>query len=135
MKVVELNEVVQTSHTGFQIFKAWSPFIILSVMVTIWTTKWFKAFFAKGQIFADTIFKFEFTEIHNMIFKMPPIASAPKSFDVVYTFNPLSATGTAIFITAIITLFIFRLNLTTATKTMGETLFRNLQNVKCEPFG
>jgi lactate permease len=110
-------------HTTGEVFKAWSPFIILSVMVTIWTTKWFKAFFAKGQIFADTIFKFEFSAIHNMIFKMPPIASAPKSFDVVYTFNPLSATGTAIFLTAIITLFIFRLNITTATKTMGETLF------------
>ena len=110
-------------HTTGEVFKAWSPFIILSVMVTIWTTKWFKAFFAKGQIFADTIFKFEFTEIHNMIFKMPPIVSAPKSFEVVYTFNPLSATGTAIFLTAIITLFIFRLNVTTATKTMGETLF------------
>ena len=123
MKVVELENVVQTSHTTAQVFKAWSPFIVLSVMVTIWTTKWFKAFFAKGQIFADTIFKFEFSAIHNMIFKMPPITSAPKSFDVVYTFNPISATGTAIFLTAIITLFIFRLNITTATKTMGETLF------------
>ena len=123
MKVVELENVVQTSHTTAQVFKAWSPFIVLSVMVTIWTTKWFKAFFAKGQIFADTIFKFKFSAIHNMIFKMPPITSAPKSFDVVYAFNPLSATGTAIFITAIITLFIFRLNVTTATKTMGETLF------------
>ncbi|MDD4329053.1 MAG: lactate permease LctP family transporter [Aliarcobacter sp.] len=123
MKVVEINEVVHTAHTSFQVFKAWSPFIILSVMVTIWTTKWFKAFFDKDQIFAGTIFKFEFSEIHNMIFKMPPIVSAPKSFEVIYTFNPLSATGTAIFLTAIITMFIFRLNVTTASKTMGETLF------------
>ena len=58
-----------------------------------------------------------------MIFKMPPIVSEPKAFDVVYTFNPISATGTAIFLTAIITLFIFRLNIVTAIKTMGETLF------------
>ena len=109
-------------HTTGEVFKAWSPFIILSVMVTIWTTKWFKAFFDKGQIFADTIYKFEFSAIHNMIFKMPPITAAPKSFEVVYTFNPVSATGTAIFITAIITLFIFRLNVATAVKTMVETL-------------
>ena len=123
MKTVELDEVVSSSHTSAQVLKAWSPFIILSVMVTIWTTGWFKAFFAKGQVLASTIFKFEFSAIHNMIFKMPPITSAPKSFDVVYTFNPISATGTAIFLTAIITLFIFRLNISTATKTMGETLF------------
>lgn len=123
MKTVELGDVVQSTYSTGQIVKAWSPFLILSVMVTIWTTGWFKAFFAKGQILASTIFKFEFSAIHNMIFKMPPIVSEPKAFDVVYTFNPISATGTAIFLTAIITLFIFRLNISTATKTMGETLF------------
>lgn len=123
MKTVELGDVVQSTYSTGQIVKAWSPFLILSVIVTIWTTTWFKAFFAKGQILASTIFKFEFSAIHNMIFKMPPITSAPKSFDVVYTFNPISATGTAIFLTAIITLFIFRLNISTATKTMAETLF------------
>lgn len=109
-------------HTTGEVFKAWSPFIILSVMVTIWTTKWFKAFFDKGQVLADTIYKFEFSTIHNMILKMPPVATAPKPFEVVYTFNPVSATGTAIFLTAIITMFIFRLNIGTATKTMTETL-------------
>lgn len=123
MKTVELGDVVQSTYSTGQIVKAWSPFLILSVMVTIWTTTWFKAFFAKGQILASTIFKFEFSAIHNMIFKMPPIVSEPKAFDVVYTFNPISATGTAIFLTAIITLFIFRLNISTATKTMAETLF------------
>ena len=123
MKTVELGDVVQSTYSTGQIVKAWSPFLILSVIVTIWTTTWFKAFFAKGQILASTIFKFEFSAIHNMIFKMPPIVSEPKAFDVVYTFNPISATGTAIFLTAIITLFIFRLNILTATKTMGETLF------------
>ena len=123
MKTVELGDVVQSTYSTGQIVKAWSPFLILSVIVTIWTTTWFKAFFAKGQILASTIFKFEFSAIHNMIFKMPPIVSEPKAFDVVYTFNPISATGTAIFLTAIITLFIFRLNISTATKTMGETLF------------
>lgn len=123
MKTVELGDVVQSTYSTGQIVKAWSPFLILSVIVTIWTTTWFKAFFAKGQILVSTIFKFEFSAIHNMIFKMPPIVSEPKAFDVVYTFNPISATGTAIFLTAIITLFIFRLNILTATKTMGETLF------------
>ncbi len=123
MKTVELGDVVQSTYSTGQIVKAWSPFLILSVIVTIWTTTWFKAFFAKGQILASTIFKFEFSAIHNMIFKMPPIVSEPKAFDVVYTFNPISATGTAIFLTAIITLFIFRLNISTATKTMAETLF------------
>ncbi|WP_026802861.1 lactate permease LctP family transporter [Aliarcobacter lanthieri] len=123
LKTVDTNEVVESSYSTYQVVKAWSPFIILSIIVTIWTTTWFKGFFAKGQLLADTIFKFEFSTIHNMIFKMPPIVSEPKAFDVIYTFNPISATGTAIFLTAVITLFIFRLNISIAIKTMIETLF------------
>ncbi|RBQ27102.1 MULTISPECIES: lactate permease LctP family transporter [Arcobacteraceae] len=123
LKTVDTSEVVESSYSTYQVVKAWSPFIILSVIVTIWTTTWFKGFFAKGQLLADTIFRFEFSTIHNMIFKMPPIVSEPKAFDVIYTFNPISATGTAIFLTAVITLFIFRLNISIAIKTMIETLF------------
>ncbi|MBL3519576.1 lactate permease LctP family transporter [Arcobacter lanthieri] len=123
LKTVDTSEVVESSYSTYQVVKAWSPFIILSVIVTIWTTTWFKGFFAKGQLLADTIFRFEFSAIHNMIFKMPPIVSEPKAFDVIYTFNPISATGTAIFLTAVITLFIFRLNISIAIKTMIETLF------------
>jgi len=122
MKMVNTDEIVKDTYSTSQIFKAWSPFIVLSVAVTIWTTKWFKAFFAKGNILADTIFRFEFQAIHNMIFKMPPIVAEAKSFAVVYTFNPISATGTAIFLSAIITLFIFKINVKIATQTMIETL-------------
>ena len=119
----ELEAATREAHTGLQVLKAWSPFIILSIMVTIWTTTWFKAFFAKGQILAGTIFNFEFTTISKAIFKMAPIVKDPTPFAVVYTFNPLSATGTAIFFAAIISMFILRVNIGTAFKTMGETLF------------
>lgn len=122
MKASEVTEVVEKDYTGGQVFKAWSPFILLSIIVTIWTTNWFKGFFAKGQVLANTIFNFEFSAIHQKIFKMAPIVSEPTSFGVVYTFNPISATGTAIFVTALITLFVFRLNLGVATKTFTETL-------------
>ncbi len=119
----ELEKESSKVFTGGQVLKAWSPFIILSIMVTIWTTNWFKAFFAKGQVFAGTIYNFEFTTISKTIFKMMPIVKEPTSFAVVYTFNPVSATGTAIFFAAIISMFILRVNVSTAIKTMGETLF------------
>ena len=119
----ELEKESAKVFTGGQVLKAWSPFIILSIMVTIWTTNWFKAFFAKGQVLASTIYNFEFTTISNTIYKMAPIVAQPTNFKVVYTFNPISATGTAIFFAAIISMFILRVNLSTAVKTMGETLF------------
>lgn len=119
----ELEAETKVAHTGGQVLKAWSPFIILSVMVTIWTTNAFKAYFAKGAIMAGTIFNFEFSSISSTIFKMAPIVAQPTTFKVIYTFNPISATGTAIFFAAIISMFILRVNLSTAIKTMGETLF------------
>ena len=54
----ELERETQKAHTGGEVLKAWSPFIILSIMVTIWTTNAFKAYFAKGAIMAGTIFNF-----------------------------------------------------------------------------
>ncbi|WP_263831793.1 lactate permease LctP family transporter [Sulfurospirillum oryzae] len=119
----ELEKETQKAHTSGEVVKAWSPFIILSIMVTIWTTDAFKAYFAKGAAMAGTIFNFEFTTISNTIFKMAPIVAQPTAFKVVYTFNPLSATGTAIFFAAIISMFILKVNVPTAIKTMGETLF------------
>ena len=42
-------EVGEDSHHSFgQIMKAWSPFVILTIMVTIWSLKPFKALFAAG---------------------------------------------------------------------------------------
>ena len=119
----ELEKETQKAHTGGEVLKAWSPFIILSVMVTIWTTNAFKAYFAKGAIMAGTIFNFEFSSISSTIFKMAPIVAQPTTFKVIYTFNPISATGTAIFFAAIISMFILRVNIGTAIKTLGETLF------------
>ena len=118
----ELEKETQKVHTSGEVLKAWSPFIILSAMVTIWTTNAFKAYFAKGAIMAGTIFNFEFTSISNAIFKMAPIVAKPTAFSVVYTFNPISATGTAIFFAAIISMFVLKVNVKMAVKTMGETL-------------
>lgn len=39
-------------YTGAQILRAWSPFLILTGMVTIWSLPAFKALFAKGAVLA-----------------------------------------------------------------------------------
>lgn len=119
----ELEKETAKVYSIGQIIKAWSPFLILTVMVTIWTTNGFKAFFAKGAAMAGTVFNFEFTTISSTIYKMAPIVATPTNFKVFYTFNPISATGTAIFFAAIISMFVLRVSVSTAIKTMGETLY------------
>ncbi|MBS0293842.1 MAG: L-lactate permease [Proteobacteria bacterium] len=117
-----------TSHqrlTAGTILKAWSPFIILTAMVTIWSVKPFKALFAAGGPLASTVINIPVPMLHNLVQKMPPVVSAATPYGAVYSFNWLLATGTAIMIGAIITIAFARLSPAKAVATLGET-FREL---------
>lgn len=52
-----------------KIVKAWSPFAILTVMVTIWSVKPFKALFAKDGALEHWIFKLEVPYLHKLVEK------------------------------------------------------------------
>ncbi|MEK1841687.1 MAG: lactate permease LctP family transporter, partial [Pseudomonas sp.] len=49
---------VASPYSLGEIFKAWSPFLILTVLVTIWTLKPFKAMFAAGGSMYSWVFNF-----------------------------------------------------------------------------
>jgi lactate permease len=119
----ELERETSKVHTKMEVLKAWSPFLVLTIMVTLWTLKPFKALFAKGGALVNTVSNIEFTTLSNTIFKMAPVVAQPTSFKVVYTFSPIAATGTAILVAAIVSIFILRINVAMAFKTFGETLF------------
>jgi len=105
--------------------KAWSPFIILTVMVTVWSIKPFKALFAAGGPLASTIINIPVPFLNNLVEKAPPVVAKVTPYGAVYTFNWLLATGTAIVIAAIITIVFTRLSPAKAIATLGET-FREL---------
>ncbi|RGE46778.1 L-lactate permease [Comamonas testosteroni] len=103
------------------VLKAWSPFIILTVMVTVWSVKPFKALFAAGGPLAGAVINLQVPMLHNIVQKVAPIVSTPTPYGAVYSFNWLSATGTAILIAAIISIIILRLKPSVAVQTLGET--------------
>ena len=105
-----------------KIVKAWSPFAILTVMVTIWSIKPFKALFAKDGALEHWIFKLEVPYLHKLVEKMPPIVAEMKPYEAIYKFDWFSATGTAIFIAAIITAIFLKMKASEAVTTFGETL-------------
>jgi len=105
-----------------QIIKAWSPFIILTVMVTIWTLPEFKALFAKDGPLSALMISVHVPFLDNMVIRDVPIVPAPKPYPAIYKFDILSATGTSILIAAIISAFILRVNVGLFFKTLGETL-------------
>ena len=109
-------------YTAGQVIRAWSPFLILTVMVAIWSLKPFKAMFAKGGELVFTNIIWHVPYLDNLVSKVPPIVAAAKEIPAVYTLNLLSATGTAILIAAIISIVFLRLKAWDGAKVFGETL-------------
>ncbi|MEO8583460.1 MAG: lactate permease LctP family transporter [Flavitalea sp.] len=111
------NEVPSTintniKYTGGQIIRSWSPFILLTVIIITWGIPPVKDFLNSiGQL------QFEFPGLHNAIDdkKGNPLPH-------VYKFNYLSAAGTAIFLSAVISVPLVGLKFTDAAKVFLATL-------------
>ncbi|MEB4593147.1 L-lactate permease [Candidatus Thiothrix sp. Deng01] len=110
------------TYSAGQIFKAWSPFIILTAMVTLWSLKPFKALFGKDGALESWVFKVSVPFLDKLVTKMPPIVAEAKPYEAVYKFDWFSATGTAIFLAALITIFVLRMKPAEALRTFTETL-------------
>ncbi|QCO18213.1 L-lactate permease (plasmid) [Azospirillum brasilense] len=112
----------QRGYSAGEIAKAWSPFLILTVVVTIWSLKPFKALFAKGGALADTVLYFPIAGLDKLVLKAAPIVASPKPIDAVYKLDLLAATGTAILISAIITMVMLKMRPADGVKTFVETV-------------
>ncbi|CAG8870420.1 Glycolate permease GlcA [Pseudomonas fluorescens] len=106
-----------------EIFKAWSPFLILTVLVTIWTLKPFKAAFAAGGSMYSWVFNFAIPHLDQLVIKTAPIVATPTAIPAVFKLDPISATGTAIFLSAVISMLVLKINFKTGLTTLRETFY------------
>ena len=109
-------------HTPGEIALAWSPFLILTAMVTLWSIKPFKALFAAGGALSGWVLAIPVPSLHRLVEKMPPITAAPVPYDAIYRLDWFSATGTAIFLAAILSALLLRQRPVDMVRTFGETL-------------
>lgn len=105
-----------------EILKAWSPFLILTVLVTIWTLKPFKALFATGGALESWVFHFAIPHLDQLALKVAPIVASPTPMAAVFKLDPVSATGTAIFFSALISMLVLGIHARTGLTTFKETL-------------
>ncbi|MCP1651937.1 lactate permease LctP family transporter [Pseudomonas nitroreducens] len=105
-----------------EILKAWSPFLVLTVLVTIWTLKPFKALFAPGGALYNLVFNFAIPHLDQLVVKTAPIVANPTPIAAVFKLDPVSATGTAIFLSAVISMVVLRISAKTGLTTFKETL-------------
>lgn len=112
----------QQKYSVAQIAKAWSPFAVLTAMVTLWSIKPFKDLFAKDGALHDLVISIKVPYLHQLIQKLPPVVPEIKDYDAIYKFDWLSATGTAIMIAALITIVYLKMKPKDALATFAETV-------------
>ena len=95
-----------------QLIRAWSPFILITIMIIAWGVQPIKGVLNKvGQI------QFEFPGLHNVISDKNGLL-----IPHIFKFNYLSASGTAIFIAALISIPLVGLKFKDGVKIFIQTL-------------
>lgn len=107
---------VGSGYTLKQLSLAWSPFIILTTMVVLWSLKDLQ------QFLTFATFKFEVPLLHNNVIKTAPVVPEDVPYAAIYTFNILGAVGTSIFIACICSIIILKMRVIDALITFKETL-------------
>ncbi|HYA13187.1 MAG TPA: lactate permease LctP family transporter, partial [Syntrophales bacterium] len=98
-------------YTGGQVFRAWAPFIILSVFVAAWGIK-----AIKEVLDYYTLVKIPIPELHNMVIR------GGKPMAAVYSFNIFSAAGTAILFAGLFSIPVMGASMKTAAQVFGQTM-------------
>ncbi len=105
-------------HSREDLIRAWTPWVILSVFVFIWgqpaVKTWLNSLFAPA---------FPMPGLHNLIDKMPPVVTTPHKEAAVYTLNLLSATGTGILLSAIVSALVMKYNVVAIVTTFFRTFW------------
>jgi L-lactate permease len=100
-----------------------SQFIIVNtIIVTIWSLNAFKSLFAGDGLLASWVINVPVPYLHNLVIKSGPIVPKPTPYEAILKLDLLSATGTAILLTAVISCFIFKFKPTAAVSLLGEVV-------------
>ncbi|HEY1647718.1 MAG TPA: L-lactate permease [Terracidiphilus sp.] len=104
-------------HSAEKIFKAWLPWLVLSLVVFLWgypqLSKWLDA---------QTTIKLTVTGLHNFVFRIPPVVVKPTAEAAIFTLNWATATGTGIFIAAMLAGLLMGLRPAMLITAFGKTL-------------
>jgi lactate permease len=77
------------THTTGEVIRAWLPYAFLVLFVLSWGFPPIKASLEQVTI------RFPVPALHNMVQRMPPVTAEVAPYGAIYTFNWLSAAGTA----------------------------------------
>jgi len=113
-----------TTYTAGQILKAWSPFLVLMVVMGIWGTPVFKNFAEKTHHWFLAVPKWP--GLDGVVFKAAPIVAKPAAYAASYKWQWLTAPGTAMFLSALISMAVLGISPATGGRVFLKT-FKQLR--------
>lgn len=99
-----------------QVISAWTPFVLLVACVLVWGLKPVQAQLGHAAL------KFPWPELHRLVIRMPPVAAKATPYDAIYTFNWLSASGTACLVAALLSALVARMSFRAFFRVLGSTI-------------
>jgi len=109
----------KTQPSTREAFIAWMPWIILSVLVFLWGLPQIKTLLNNISVVEVPV-----PYLDKLIFRAPPVVPQPKAEEAVFVFNWLSATGTGLLLTGIISGLLLGLSPTRLVRIFGSTFWR-----------
>ena len=95
--------VAPPRHATGELVLAWTPYMLLVVFVLLWGYK-------PVQVMLNGVTRsFPWPGLHNVILRVPPVVAKPAPYTAAYTFNWLSAPGTACLIAALVSAVVLRM--------------------------
>jgi lactate permease len=99
-------------------FKAWLPWLTLSVLVFAWGIPRFSQWMDR-----TTSMSFRVAGLHNVVLRVPPVSAAPAAEAAVFNLNWLAAAGTGILVAAVLAGFLMGLGPRSLLTAFVKTVF------------
>lgn len=103
------------TYSTSALLQAWSPFIILTIMVILWGIAPIKALLDLPTLSVYV------PGLHKVVIQVAPIAKTPTAMAAAYKFNWLSAAGTSLFIASILSAMVLGIGMNQFFSILGKT--------------
>ncbi|MEO6002356.1 MAG: L-lactate permease [Opitutus sp.] len=117
--VSDEHRSAHAAPAGSPAWKAWLPWVFLSVFVFLWGLPTIKM--ALNGVFAPT---FEAPLLHKAVLRVPPVVAHPEPESALFNFNALSATGTALLFAGLLAGVVLGLKPGRLLRLYGQTIWK-----------
>jgi lactate permease len=109
------DHVIPKKHSLGEVIHAWSPYLLLVIMVLLWGLDPVKASLNQVNLV------WEWPGLHNLVQRMEPLVPKPSPYPAVYTLNWLSASGSACMIASFLSVLVLGMSIGQAVKVFIAT--------------